>query len=186
MADVRKIAIIFVIAVLFAVFSQALIEAIYPSPKYEDYCTYVGGPKAYPVYAPGDTSKNCSFLDTTPCERSRGFAEYTYNNATGCPVSFTCNYCQIDYDKANEKFNLFVFIVSSVIGLIGVAIGLFMPAKKDDLNEWIGTGFMLGGLIAIFVGTARYFAEMGRYIRPVVIFVELVIVILIAYKKLKK
>jgi hypothetical protein len=185
MVDVRKIVIIFVIAVLFAVFSQTLIEAVYPSPKYEDYCVFAS-PKSYPAYYPGDTSKNCSFIDTTECEKSRGFAEFKYNNATGCPTSYTCNYCQKDFDNANNNYSLFVFIVSSLIGLIGVAIGLFMPAKKNDLNEWIGTGFMLGGMIAIFIGTARYFAELGRYIRPIVIFIELVIVIFIAYKKLKK
>ena len=185
MADVRKIAIIFVIAVLFAVLSQSLIEAIYPMPKYENFCNN-SYPKAYPAYAPGDSSKNCSFIDTSQCEKSKGMADFEYNNVTGCPVSFTCNYCQVNYDDANNNYNLFVFIVSSMIGLIGVAIGLFMPTRKNDLNEWIGTGFMLGGLIAIFVGTARYFPDMGRIIRPVIIFIELVIVIFIAYWKLKK
>jgi len=36
--DIRKIIIILVIGALFAFFVNALIEAVYPSPDYNDYC----------------------------------------------------------------------------------------------------------------------------------------------------
>ncbi|MBU1198888.1 MAG: hypothetical protein KKF46_02990 [Nanoarchaeota archaeon] len=38
MADVRKILVVFLIGILFAVFVYSLTEAIYQSPQYDDYC----------------------------------------------------------------------------------------------------------------------------------------------------
>ena len=188
MVDLRKIVIIFVIAVLYAILVQTIIEAVHPSPKYEDYCQSLmkGAPYSEPqrIDDKGNLVQSCQYIDTTSCIYP-GQVEYAYN-ASGCPQSYTCNMCQQDFNNDNEKYNFIVFMVSAILGLIAVAIGLYMPTEENSLNEWIGTGFMLGGLFSIFFGTARYFMEMGRYVRPIVIFVELAIVIYIGYKKLKK
>ena len=95
-----------------------------------------------------------------------------------------CNYCQKEYEHANEKFNLYNFIFSAIFALIAMGVGLYLPAQKGSLNEWVGTGFMLGGLLTLFVGTFMVFGELHRYIKPIVIFAELVIVLWLAYKKL--
>ncbi|MFH1053952.1 MAG: hypothetical protein V1740_06055 [Candidatus Woesearchaeota archaeon] len=183
MADiVRKILIIFVIGILYSIFVQSLIEAIYPSPDYDDYCMGIIEPRVLPEKV--QRPENCSFLDTTDCIRSGGDPDYTYDTE-GCAVSFDCNYCRQELDKDMEKYNLIVFIISSIFGLIAIAIGLYLP-QSNSLNEWVATGFMLGGLLSLFIGTARYYSDMARMIRPVIIFIELVIVIYIAYKKIKK
>ena len=44
---------------------------------------------------------------------------------------------------------------------------------------------MLGGLVTLFFGTFRYYEYLGRYVKPIVILVELIIVIYLSYKKLK-
>lgn len=180
MVDVRRILIIFVIGVLFAILSQAVIDAIYPAPKYEDYCNYNMGPESMFKVQPA----NCTTLDFSACYNIRGTpVNYTYDS-NGCPVSYKCSMCQQDFDKHQEKYNFIVFIISSILGLIGIAIGLYLPSQSNNLNEWVATGFMLGGLLALFIGTARYYVDMGRFIRPAVIFVELVIVLYLAYEKL--
>ena len=187
MVDVRRILIIFVIGVLFAILSQAVIDAIYPAPKYEDFCknSYSQGP----LYAvgPGKVAPvNCTDVDYSTCYNQRGTpVNYTYNNL-GCVVSYKCDFCQMAFDKNQQEYNLIVFLISSILGLIGIAIGLHLPSQSNSLNEWIATGFMLGGLLALFIGTARYYADMGRFIRPAVIFVELVIILYLAYKKLSQ
>ena len=38
MIDLRRVAIIFVIAVLYAIFVNAFIGAFYTAPKYDDFC----------------------------------------------------------------------------------------------------------------------------------------------------
>lgn len=178
MVDVRKILIIFVIGALYAIFVQSLTEAVYPSPDYEDYCDI----NARAAFPPG--TKGCSPITHPQCEAG-GRVDYIYDSS-GCPTSAQCNYCDLDLRNAREFYNLIVFIASSIFGLLAIAIGLYIPSKAKDINEWIATGFMLGGLITLFVGTARYYGDMARILRPVVILAELILIIYIAYKKWKK
>ncbi|RME54270.1 hypothetical protein D6777_04325 [Candidatus Woesearchaeota archaeon] len=177
MADIRRVLIIFVIAVLFAIFVNTLVDAIYPAPKYEDYCKRDAPPSVKGL------SANCSEVDLPDCENG-GFPEYSYNR-NGCVEDIKCNYCQRDMNKAREKHNMVVFIISTIFGLAAIALALWLPIKPKSINEWIFTGFMLGGLVTLFIGTAKYYADMVRLLRPVVIFLEIVIVIYIAHKKLK-
>ncbi|MCH7561185.1 MAG: hypothetical protein IIC67_07455, partial [Thaumarchaeota archaeon] len=123
--------------------------------------------------------------EQTDCSKSKGYVEYRYNEFN-CPTSWTCQTCGVSYNEAQKEHNYLVFIVSSILGLIAIALALYLPLKKNHLNQWISTGFMLGGLITLFIGTIRFFSELGRFVRPVVILAELIIVIYIAYKKIKK
>jgi hypothetical protein len=192
MADVRKIIVIFVIAVIFAVLVQSLIEATYPQPKYEDFCKtdyysgYYPGTKAVPADGNGSACQAAAEptqAEYKSCSDIGGVIEYKYDYQGSCPTGFTCSTCQKEYNTADEKHKLIVFIISSIMGLIAIAVGLYLPIK-NDLNEWIGSGFMLGGLFTLFTGTVVYYMEMGRFIRPIVMFIELCIVIYLAYKKL--
>jgi len=187
MIDLRKILIIFIIAVLFSVFVQALIIAVHPSPKYEEFC------ESEDRFAKPITIEraNCTNIvsptetEQENCKEIHGNIQYIYNEY-GCPKKWKCETCQYEYDEARRYHNFIIFIISSIFGLIAIAIGLYLPITKNPVNHWISTGFMLGGLITLFIGTIVYYNDMGRYIRPVIMLVELVIVIYISYKKIKK
>lgn len=189
MIDLRRVAIIFVIAILYAIFVNALIAAFYPEPRYEDFCRQRFYPeKSYP--APVDVKQCPKYQEPTQeeldkCAEARGYPEYQYD-ANGCPTKYKgCNYCQREFDAASQKYSLYFFIISSILAVVAIGIGLMLPTKINSLNEWIATGFILGGLITLFFGTFRYYEYLGRYVKPVVIFVELVLVIFLAYKKLQ-
>ncbi len=188
MLDLRKIAIIFIIAVLYAILVQATIGAFYLSPEYDDFCRtkfYGERPLAVSDKSECPDYKQPTLQELEQCAEQRGFADYTYD-ANNCPIAYKgCNLCQNEYDAAREEYNLYVFIISSILALVGIAVGLYLPAKQD-LNQWLATGFMLGGLISLFFGTMRYYEYLGRYLRPIVILIELIIVIYLAYKKLQK
>ena len=198
MFDLRKIAVIFVVAVLFAVLVNVTIEAFDPSPKYDDFCkTDYGGPylispetrtKEFPAPPIGENQTACKEVRISgslreSCSNERGFISYKYGE-DGCAVEPYCDTCNVKFQDQQKKHNLIVFIASSIAGLIGIAIGLYLPKKKNPINEWLGTGFLLGGLFAIFFGTVQYFSELGRYAKPIVIFIELILVIHLAYAKL--
>ena len=182
--DVRRIAVIFVIAVLFAIFVFTMIEAVYPEPQYEDFCQDAYADKPYPV----DT-RNCSYLDVPDdfrrdCTEKDGRVAYEYDQQ-GCQESYYCEMCHAHLDEARELHNMVTFLIAAILGLVAIALALYLPIK-NDINEWIGTGFMLGGLFTLFFGTARYFGDMVRFVRPVVIFIELLIIIYLTYRKLGK
>ncbi|HLC50274.1 MAG TPA: hypothetical protein VJI97_02495 [Candidatus Nanoarchaeia archaeon] len=186
MIDLRRVAIIFVIGILYAVLVNAIIDAVYPSPKYEDFCKGKYYPdRSYPIPAGG----NCQILNpaeqdkANSCFNDKGNPEYNYDSK-GCETTFKeCNYCQKDFEAANQKYNLYTFIISSILAVIAIMVALMLPSD-NGLNEWIATGFMLGGLFSLFYGTIRYYTYLGRWIRPVVILIELMLVIYLAYKKL--
>jgi uncharacterized protein (DUF983 family) len=181
MFDVRKILIIFVIGILYAIFSYSLVDAIHPGPDYEDYCSRLMKPMPMP---PRAEPINCPVIEEPECGAGGSYF-YEYDEK-GCPKKITCDYCQLEYDAAKEKYSLFMFVIMSLLGLIAIGIGLFLPKKKHHLHEWVATGFMLGGLITLFIGTAIYYADMARIARPIVILAELILVVYLAYKKLKK
>lgn len=185
MVDIRKIIIIFVIAVLFSVLVFAVIEAIYPQPKYEDYC----GNQDYSTEKPCITQQACPEIKVSQAERDscsakKGYIEYTNYDVNNCPTKFICNTCQMQFNSEQEKYSRYVFYISALLSLIAIFIGLYLPAKKNTINEWVGTGFMLGGTFALFFGTLTSFIFLDRYVRPIVIFLELILVIFLTYRKI--
>jgi hypothetical protein len=186
MVDIRKIIIIFVVAVLFSVLVFAVIEAVYPSPQYENFCNntnnYIDKPYGTQIVCPNIT---ISQTDRNSCSANKGYIEYSNYDANNCPQSYNCNTCQNDLTLAQNQHNRYVFYISAVLALIAIFIGLFLPAKENSLNEWVGTGFMLGGTFALIFGTATSFISLDRYVRPIIILAELILVIFIAYKKIR-
>jgi len=181
MFDARKILVIFLIGILYTIFSYSLIDSIYPSPEYQDFCRdefMTASMKIQMGYV-----QNCTVLPEIQCERN-AIPRYTYNS-NGCPTAISCDYCQNDYDNARENRNLIVFIFSSALGVIALAIGFLLPQKKNPMNKWIATGFLLGGLITIFIGTAVYYGDMARILRPIVMLLLLVLVIFLAYRQIR-
>ena len=189
MIDIRKIAIVFVIAVLYAIFVNALIGAVYPSPEYEDFCSeryYAEKPRVAPSEITSCPSYDApSQEDLDSCSKDKGYPEYNYDS-DGCITSYKeCNYCKKEFNVASKKFNLIYFILSSILAVVVIVIGLFLPTK-NPLNEWIGTGLILGGLFALFFGTIIYYQHMDRFVKPVIILLELILVIYLTYRTLKK
>ena len=186
--DLRKVGIILAIAILYSIFTFATINAIYPQPEYNDYC------KPYMDNRPYTTAKDpatCPFVkgptdaEIELCGKDEGMITWSYDEY-GCSKSYKCDYCQRDLNSANEKHYFVQFIISSVFALIAILVGMYLPVGKgkSELNEWVGTGFMLGGLITLFTGTLMVYGELHRFVKPVVILAELLIVLYLAYRKL--
>lgn len=185
MIDIRKIVIVLLIAILFSVFVFSTIDAVYPSPEWDDFCA--ANERAKPqVVAPGE---GCAVVPVGPeeaeaCGAVRGYIDYRYDS-TGCATESFCNTCQREYDDERDRHNQWVFYISAVLALVAIFVGLYLPATRNSLNEWIGTGFLLGGAFVLIFGTIQGYGSLHRYIKPVVMLVELLLVIFLAYKKVK-
>ena len=59
-------------------------------------------------------------------------------------------------------------------------VGLFLA------YEVVGAGLMFSGIILLAYATIRYFSNMSKVVRVIVIFIELVMLIIVSIKKLKK
>ncbi|MEK6961293.1 MAG: hypothetical protein AABX47_09050 [Nanoarchaeota archaeon] len=189
--DIRRILIIFVVAVLFGIFTFSAIDAAYPAPDYEDFCREEGllrNPGPTPIYQKQvPVEHQCPAYDDSARQKciveTKGEPMDTYDNY-GCPSYKGCSLCNQKLQAVQNIHNFWAFIISSILGLIAVMCGIYLPRETNPMHEWIGTGFMLGGLGDIFFGTAQYFSELHRIWRPIVILLELMLVIFVAYKYL--
>ncbi len=184
MAEFKNILLMMIIAVLFSVLTYSLGNVHMEKPKYEDYCneTY------YPVMPTKALMKNntCPEIRIPKC---KGNLKPIINDK-GCVKEYECDNCLEKYKEAREKFSLIIFLYMSIIGIIGIITALIKDpgeeAKKKEKKEtikWILNGFLLGGLISLFFGTIIYYGSAPRWLRPIIISTELVIVIIVAIRK---
>ena len=162
MADYKKTLISLTIAILLTFFVFASIQAIMPSPSYSDYCD---------IQTPYPDRFNLSQQEYEL--RVQEFNQLQQD-------------CQTEYDDAKKRFSLILFIVSSILSLIAIFVALYFMASKDKVTQIVMTGILLGGLISLFVGTIWGWQGINNYIRPLVLLAELILVIFLSYKLMKK
>ncbi|MEK6937033.1 MAG: hypothetical protein AABW58_03090 [Nanoarchaeota archaeon] len=178
----KEIAMVIALAILTSFFFGLFVDAIYERPEYEDFCKERF--REYPKIAPG---ANCVFqpirteqAEIDKCYRDKGFPEYNFDEK-GCEAGFKeCNFCQKDFDNAHEEYNRNVFVIIAPIGIILLVAGLLLSF------EVVGTGLMFSGILLAAYATIIYFSDMSKWLRVLVIFIELVLLILISIKKLRK
>ncbi len=173
----KLVAMTIVIAVLSALFIGLLVDAIYPTPKYEDYCN-----KFYPEQRPLVTGTICNYTQSVgekECYKEGGTPRYDYT-AEGCQVFKECDFCNKEFEEDNKVYNRNLFFIVSPLGLIMIIFGVYYAVG------FIGSGFMFGGILSVAYGTIRYFSDMSKIMRVAVIFIELVIVVWLGLKKLRK
>ncbi|MEK6934401.1 MAG: hypothetical protein AABW46_00840 [Nanoarchaeota archaeon] len=181
MVNLKQIAVVVAVSILSAFLIGLAIDAFYPTPKYEDYCKEYNYPRAIPEKYPG-SSTNCTYQQTegeVNCYKDGGMPEFDYDE-NGCSEFRECNFCNQEFQLVNAKYNRNVFFITAPIGLLLIIYGIFFAI------EFIGSGFMFGGILTLAYGTIRYFSNMSKIMRVIVIFIELIIVVWLSIKKLKK
>jgi uncharacterized protein (DUF983 family) len=182
---IKKIAVIIVIAILFSMFCFSLVDVAMERPDYSDFCSE----KSIPL-RPVEKSLECpnfsepSESEEDDCYDRDGFIEYSYDEK-GCPKSFECNTCRASYEGAGKGYRLTAFIITSILGIIAIVVGMYVRSK-NEVVEWVMSGIIIGGIATIFIGTMQYFQDMGRFVKPIVLLVEMAIIIWVAVKTFKK
>ena len=181
---VKKYGIIIIIAILFATFAFSIVDVVMEEPDYEDYCFI----EAKPIVR--DSGIKCPDFEVpedsevAECQAKDGRIEYSHDK-DGCVESYECNLCFGEYENAQKDHRLVGFIVTGILGVIAIIVGLYVKSKSE-IVEGIYSGFLIGGIISITIGTMSYFPHMGRFIRPVVLLVEIILIVLIALKTATK
>jgi len=176
---VKTIILSLVIAIVLAAFVIYLIQAIYPSPDYEDFCdeAEIRVPIPENKELLGGTCATVAPDSRQECCENKGYK--TYNEETGqCEGSLYAE-CQEQYENARDKYRLVVFFVAVISGLIAVSAGILLNLPS------VSSGLMLGGTFLVFYGTAIYWSKLSNWLRALVLAVVLAILIWLAYKKLR-
>ncbi len=178
--EIKKVALTAGIAVLFTLFIVFFVEAVYESPEYEDYCGFYREP--YPLTkdpASCPVVYNQELFDE--CITQKGEVRYNISE-NGCQTDPYCDFCSRDFNDANTKYHKSIFFISAIVSIIAILAGLYLPKNIDA----IASGFIFGGILVLVQGTARVFGDLGKWPRVIVLGAELIILIIIGLKRLKK
>ncbi len=160
------------IALVFTFFIALLIQSVYPNPKPQTYC----GNRPYFI-SNNYTLESCKFYNGTWLEYGK---PYPYGgNETEIGYCEIKDPCQIEFEKKSEVYNRNVFFTTILIGLITIIVGVALSLPS------VSSGLMGGGLLLLFYGTIRYWGELSNLLRAIIFGFVLIILIELAYKKVK-
>jgi hypothetical protein len=160
-----KLVIFSVAVALISVFFFAYaVQAVYPAPKYDDFCE---------DYSYGKV------VNESSCVEGGGRWE-SYENAE---VPGHCDYgyyCSKDYEEARKPYERNVFFANIVIGF-ALLVGAFFLGV-----EAVSAGLMGGAVMLIFYGTVRYWGDLSDVWRTVALGIALGALIWLGYKKINE
>ncbi len=181
-AWVLKWVLVVGIAIVLNLFFVYAIKVFYPEPEYtnfcenkqvkiipdtKDECLSVGGQWTDDKYIQKTIPRNGSIEIPVIKTESKGY----------CNPDFTCGQ---DFRNANDIYGRNVFVALVILGVVSIIGSLFVASI-----EAVSLGFSLGGVLALIIGTMRYWSAMDDYIRVIVLAFALVALIWIGIKKFK-
>jgi hypothetical protein len=174
----KENAITVAIAIIFTTFVLVGIDAFYPRPVYYDFCnnTYFSKP------GPINPGVNCTYSQSPEelkCQQEGGNPQYDYNQ-NNCSYYKSCDYCNKYFMDASKAYSNNFFLIIAPLGALAIILGVYYPV------EFLGTGFMFSGIILMFYGTVQNFDQLNKFTRVIVVFIELLLILFIAYKKVIK
>src|SRR3989344_1270445 len=120
MSRIKAVILSLVIAIVLTSFVIYLIESIRPGPEYDDYCGSVRGPVAPKLNGQGvavpETENECSINGGT---WRNGYCDYYY-------------VCQQEFDSAQDKHQLIVFILPAIKLILTNIIIIAIPISPGS------------------------------------------------------
>jgi hypothetical protein len=162
--------------IVFSLFLAYSISLVYPSPKFENYCTQSTKPL---VVEPKD-SATCQSMGGQWTENAKPMPSGVTNDPiTGyCDQYFTC---QKDFGVANSSHEKKVFIVYVIVGVILLIASLFLTT----VNQTLMVSASLAGILTLVIASIRYWNEAKDWLRVAILFVALAAIITLIVRKFK-
>jgi len=155
------------IMLLTNLFVAYLVQALYPAPEYETYCSRE------------ITQKIVETADTCVAMGGSWYADQAGMNPNGgyCDVT---RECQEKYDDDRGLHDRNVFVVFVIFGAALLIASLYL-----SLAEVVALGLSFGGVLALVIGSVWHWSTMQEWLRVIVLGVALIGVVSAAAKKFK-
>lgn len=165
------------IAIITFLFILSAMKVLFERPAYGDFCKYE---QKYPRPR-FDDEPNCTNQPEYP-DCGEGIVRETYDE-NGCISEFSCDFCNVEYEKQRENYSKNIFIISLIVG-IALIIGSSFIAISTIQN-----GLFISSIVTIIYGTAGFWEQLGKYMQLIFLGIALASILILAYKtqqKLKK
>ncbi|MGA2130572.1 MAG: hypothetical protein ABSG05_03110 [Candidatus Pacearchaeota archaeon] len=171
--NIKNIVLGIAIIVLTIFVTYYAINTFFPSVNYNDFC--------------GNVNYNNPISDNVTCVAQGGMWNYINgpkidNQSSGyCDLTY---YCNQQYDNVSKARAEKVFFIALPLGIVIISAGAFFFGL-----EAVGAGLMGGGVGTLIYGSGAYWPYTHNWLRFLLSFIGLVILIWFAYfwnSKLKK
>jgi len=176
-SKVLKWLLILGIVIVLNMFFVYAIRVLYQPPTFEAFC-----PVSQVTQSPS-TAAECTAVgggwtqNAEPAPAPKGAIVAIQQPAGYCDVNFTC---QKNFTAANSVYNRNVFVALVILGVLSLIAGFFI--KKSAA---VSLGLSLGGVLALIVGSVRYWSDMNDYVRVIVLAAALAVLVYIGIKKVR-
>lgn len=157
------------------------IEAFYPSPQYENFCTnqgYYGYDISKPV---GVGQVNCTITPTpqeqNTCIAAGGNLVPSTYDGNGCPLTYTCDMCNKQFNDSQKIHSQRVFLISIIAGIVTLLIGFAILTMEP-----VGSALMAAGVGAMVYGSMRNWQNLSNVWRFLLLLAALLLLIWIAIR----
>lgn len=171
-----KWALVLGIAILLNLFLTYVVKVLYTEPQYTDFC-----PEKQ-VNVAIETQEAClkvggQWNENVEAKRMTDPGMPSPVLTGYCNTDFTCSG---DYNEAYKMYNRNVFIVFVVAGMLLLAGSVFLTAA-----EAVSLALSFGGVLALIIGSTRYWSDMNDVLRVVILGAALAVLIWVAWKKFR-
>ncbi len=181
MAYVKSIVLGIGIVIVFALVLWQGIEAFYPSPQWEDFCTQQEFTPRLVKPEVTCTSSTELQQQEQQCYTQKGQPIYNYNE-NGCAMSVKeCDFCQRELEEAQLRHAKIVFVISIITGILALIIGYAILSVEP-----VGSALIGSAVWAIFYGSVVNWHNFSDIWRFVLLFAVLILLIWIAIRLNKR
>ena len=176
---VLKWALIIGIVVVLNLFFNYAISLFYKEPDYNAYFPQ------QQIVQPITTREACLAVGGQWTENPTYYKEGT-NVPIGAGSSQINSYCNPDFTKqqqfsdAQKVYQRTIFIILVILGVISLALGVFLA------NEIVTLGLSWGGVLSLIIASMRYWSSADNLIRVLILGFALAVLIWLAIKKFGK
>lgn len=168
-----KWALILGIAIVTNLFITYLVDVIYHAPEFTNYCPDVQVNRAI------ESETACLQVGGQWNENVKGEVipgAVTIPVAPGyCDINYTCNK---QFEEVMKIYNRNVFVVFVIAGILLLIGSVYLSGA-----EAVSLGLSFGGVLALIIGSVRYWSDMNDILRVIILGIALVGLIYVAWKQ---
>jgi hypothetical protein len=157
------------IVLLLNIFFLALGQTVLKAPQYADYCPTQPAP---------------SPTDEKACTEQGGIWNPAPSSdmAAKAPAGYCDLFskCQKTYDDAQKPYKLHAFELMLALGVLALIAGV-LPLGSSIVS----TGLSYGGVLAFLIASVQYWSEAPSWIRLLVAFIALAVLLVIGIKRFR-
>lgn len=174
-SSIIKWTLIVGIMIVVNLFITYLVDVIYPAPEFTDFCPEQQVNRAIETEAAcleigGQWNENIEAKNITP--------QITVPVPAGyCDATYTCGK---QYEETMKVYNRNVFVVFIIAGILLLIGSVFLKGA-----EAVSFGLSFGGVLALIIGSVRYWSDMDDILRVILLGIALAGLIYVAWKKFK-